>query len=322
MSHKATVWAIQQRGLKPATKIVLWFLCDRHNPDFGCFPTQARLADDAEMSISALNDHLAKLQELRLIHRVRAQDPHTHKRLATRYILGFEDAFPPEPTPETGDGFAGTEGEQYCDPTPESGHGAISGFSAKPSPDFAQSHLRNPEINLVREPLSKPVKEEEDAAARDAEFDRFFADLLTALGFAKDAPLPAWWQGWPARLHVRRWRDNLGLAEARIIQTATETRGDHPNPPDGPKALDRFMERAAQRDALAVAASANGKKAKRQRKAAQKPMPSDDEKAAFYAAKVNSAEYLPPGMITSSICGLMLARGLVTPEHLQQRLER
>ena len=33
MSHKATVWAIQQRGLKPATKIVLWFLCDRHNPD-------------------------------------------------------------------------------------------------------------------------------------------------------------------------------------------------------------------------------------------------------------------------------------------------
>jgi hypothetical protein len=322
MSHKATVWAIQQRGLKPATKIVLWFLCDRHNPDFGCFPTQARLADDAEMSISALNDHLAKLQELRLIHRVRAQDPHTHKRLATRYILGFEDGFPPEPTPETGDGLAGTEGEQGCDPSPESGHGANSGFPAKPSPDFAQIHLRNPEINLVREPLSKPVKEEEDAAARDAEFDRLFAELLTALGFTANAPLPAWWQGWPARLHVRRWRDDLGLAEARIIQIATETRGNHPNPPDGPKALDRFMERAAQHDALAVAASANGKKAKHQRKAAQQPMPSDDEKAAFYAAKVNSAEYLPPGMITSSICGLMLARGLVTPEHLQQRLER
>jgi hypothetical protein len=184
MSHKATVWAIQQRGLKPATKIVLWFLCDRHNPDFGCFPTQARLADDAEMSISALNEHLAKLQELRLIHRVRAQDAHTHKRLATRYILGFEDGFPPEPTPETGDGLSGTEGERGDNPSPDSGHGAISGFSAKPSPDFAQSHLRNPEINLVREPLSKPVKEEEDAQARNSDFDRFFAELLTALGFA------------------------------------------------------------------------------------------------------------------------------------------
>ena len=321
MSHKATVWAIQQSGLKPATKIVLWFLCDRHNPDFGCFPTQARLADDAEMSISALNEHLARLQELRLIHRVRAQDPHTHKRLTTRYILGFEEGFPLEPTPETGDGFAGTDEEQTVKPSPDSGHGAISGFSAKPSPDFAQSHLRNPEINLVREPLSKPVKEEENAQARDSDFDRFFAELLTALGFAANANLPAWWQGWPARLHVQRWRDDLGLTEARIIETATETRGDHPNPPDGPKALDRFMERAAQRDALVAAAIAKGTKAKRLRKSQAKPLLSDDEKAAFYAGKVNSDQYLPNGMITNAICGLMLERSLVTRERLLQRLK-
>ena len=319
MSHKATVWAIQQRGLKPATKIVLWFLCDRHNPDFGCFPTQARLADDAEMSISALNEHLAKLQELRLIHRVRAQDPHTHKRLATRYILGFEDGFPPELTPETGDGFAGTDAEQSDEPSPESGHGAISGFSAKPSPDFAQSHLRNPEINLVREPLSKPVKEEEDAQARDSDFDRFFAELLNALGFAANATLPAWWQGWPARLHVRRWRDDLGLSAVRIIETATESRADHPNPPDGPKALDRFMERAAQRDALAATAIANGKKAKRQRKGEVKPPLSDDEKAAFYAKMVNADGYLPQSVISNTIRDAMLVRGLVTPERLRQR---
>ena len=319
MSHKATVWAIQQRGLKPATKIVLWFLCDRHNPDFGCFPTQARLADDAEMSISALNEHLAKLQELRLIHRVRAQDPHTHKRLATRYILGFEDGFPPEPTPETEDGFARTEDEQRAKPSPESGHGAISGFPAKPSPDFAQSHLRNPEINLVREPLSKPVKEEEDAQARDSDFDRFFAELLTALGFAANATLPAWWQGWPARSHVKRWRDDLGLSEDRIIATATETRGDHPNPPDGPKALDRFMERAAQRDALAATANANGSKAKRQRKCEVKPPLSDDEKAAFYAKMVNADGYLPQSVISNTIRDAMLVRGLVTPERLRQR---
>ncbi|WP_426037429.1 helix-turn-helix domain-containing protein [Cypionkella sp. TWP1-2-1b2] len=319
MSHKATVWAIQQRGLKPATKIVLWFLCDRHNPDFGCFPTQARLADDAEMSISALNEHLAKLQELHLIHRVRAQDPHTHKRLATRYILGFEDGFPPEPTPETGDGFARTDEEQGGDPTPDSGHGAISGFSAKPSPDFAQSHLRNPEINLVREPLSKPVKEEEDAQARDSDFDRFFSELLNALGFAANATLPAWWQGWPARLHVQRWRDNLGLSDDRIIETAKETRSDHPNPPDGPKALDRFMERAAQRDATASAANANGKKPKRPSKCEVKLPLSDDEKAAFYAKMVNSDGYLPQSVISNTIRDAMLARGLVTPERLRQR---
>jgi len=300
---------------------VLWFLCDRHNPDFGCFPTQARLADDAEMSISALNEHLAKLEKLRLIHRVRVHDPRTHKRQATRYILGFEDGFPQKPTPETGHGFCGTEEEQHADPTPESGHGAISGFSAKPSPDFAQSHLRNPETNLVREPLSKPVKEEEDAAARDSDFDRFFAELLGALGFAANASLPAWWQGEPARLHVRRWLDDLGLSEDRIIQVATETRNDHPNPPDGPKALDRFMERAAQRDAQA-AADASGGKAKRQRKRDVGPPPSEDQLAVFYAAKVNSDEYLPVSMISNAMCEAMLARGLVTRERLLLRKGR
>uniref|UniRef100_UPI004047B3AE helix-turn-helix domain-containing protein n=1 Tax=Yoonia sp. TaxID=2212373 RepID=UPI004047B3AE len=316
MSHKATVWAIQQRGLKPATKIVLWFLCDRHNPDFGCFPTQARLADDAEMSISALNDHLAKLEALRLIHRVRVHDPRTHKRQATRYILGFEDGFPQEPTPETGDGISGTEEEQGDDPTPDFGHGAISGFSAKPSPDFAQSHLRNPETNLVREPLSKPVKEEEDTRAKVS--DDFFAELLTALGIAANATLPAWWQGWPARLHVQRWIDDLGLTEDRIIEVATESRGDHPNPPDGPKALDRFMERAAQRDAQA-AASGGGLSAKRSRKPQVKPVLNPDELAKFYADIVNSDRFLPPSMISNAMCGAMLTRGLVTTDRLRQR---
>jgi len=319
VSHKATVWAIQQRGLKPATKIVLWFLCDRHNPDFGCFPTQARLADDAEMSISALNEHLAKLEKLRLIHRVRVHDPCTHKRQATRYILGFEDGFPQKPTPETGHGFCGTEEEQHADPTPDSGDRAISGFSTKPSPDFAQSHLRNPETNLVREPLSKPVKEEEDAQARDSDFESFFTELLGALGFAANASLPAWWQGLPAQLHVRRWIDDLGLSEDRIIEVATETRKDHPNPPDGPKALDRFMERAAQRDAQEVAASGSALNAKRSRKAQGKPQPSPDELAAFYAAKVNSDEYLPASMISNAMCEAMLARRLVTADRLRQR---
>lgn len=270
MSHKATNWAIQQRGLKPATKIVLWFLCDRHNPDFGCFPTQARLAEDAEMSVSALNKHLARLEELRLILRVRTHDPRTHKRQATRYILGFEDGFPQEPPPESGDGTPGTNEERDCGPTPESGHGAISGFSAKPSPDFAESHLRNPETNPVREPLSKTVKEEEDAQARDADFDRFFAELLSALGL-DSAALPGWWQGWPAQLHVRRWCDDLGLTEARILEVAAASRRTHPNPPDGPKALDRVMERAARQDAQATSARPSRKP--RRRKTDPPPCP-------------------------------------------------
>lgn len=313
MSHRATIWAIQQRGLKPATKIVLWFLCDRHNPDFGCFPTQARLAEDAEMSISALNEHLTLLERAGLIRRLRSHDPRTHRRQATRYILGFEDGFTQEPTPETGDGFDGAEGEQDDAPTPESGHGAISGFSAKPSPDFAESHLRNPETNLVREPLSKPVKEEEGAQGRAAISDEVFGALLNALGLDPTA-LPGWWQGWPPRLHVQRWRDELGLTEAEILVTAEASRQDHPEPPDGPKALNRAMQRAAQRKV-----EDSGRKRRKPNAASTPAAKPITDLPAFYADLVNSDRYLPVSAISNTMRDAMLTRGLVTAERLRER---
>lgn len=312
MSHHATNWAILQRGLKPATKIVLWHLCDRHNPDFGCFPTQVRLAADAEMSVSSLNEHLAKLEAACLIRRIRAHDPHTHRRQATRYILGFEADTPPDPEPEIGDGRNEPNNGETDDPSPESGHGAISGKSAKPSPDFAHFHLRNPETNLVREPLREPVKEE-DARAREAVSDEFFGKLLGALGFATGGALPAWWQGWPPREHVRRWRDDLGLSEARILKVATATRRDHPAPPDGPRALDRAMERAARSEAQP---EPQGDK---RRKRGAAPKPTEEELAGFYAGLVNADGYLPPSAITNRVREVLLARGLVTPERLRMR---
>ena len=99
MSHKATNWAIQQRGLMPATKLVLWYLCDRHTPDFGCYPSQDQLADDAEISRASLNTHLRKLEEAGLIRRHRRAEQGTHRRKSTRYLLGFEDDFPQKPCP-------------------------------------------------------------------------------------------------------------------------------------------------------------------------------------------------------------------------------
>jgi hypothetical protein len=339
MSHDATNWAIQRRGLKPTTKIVLWHLCDRFNPDFGCFPSQDRLAHDCEISRSTLNEHLDRLEAEHLLRRVPRLDPVTKRQLPTRYILGFEEGFAPndpEPCPEIGHGDlacsydAETATENTSDaanptePCPEFAHGnpqePVSRFCLEPCPENAESRVRNPDTNLVREPLSKPVKEEEDAAAREIDFDRFFAELLSALGFADNATLPAWWQGWPARTHVRRWIDDIGLSPKRIIEVALETRADHPNPPDGPKALDRFMERAAQRDALAAASATTAGKAKRHRKSEIKAPPSDDEVAAYYAAIVNSDKSFPRDLFSSRTCGLMLDRGLVTPERLRQRM--
>lgn len=93
MSHDATNWAIKQRGLKPVVKLLLWHLADRHNPDHGCFPEQATLAHDCEISRASVNRHLAELEEMGLIRREARRCPHTNRQLPTRYRLACEPDF-------------------------------------------------------------------------------------------------------------------------------------------------------------------------------------------------------------------------------------
>ena len=93
MSFKATNWAVSQRGISPAAKVLLWQLADRHNPDNGCFPDQGTLARDCEMSRSTVNRNLAELEKTGLIVRERRVHPVTKKQLPTRYVLAFEDDF-------------------------------------------------------------------------------------------------------------------------------------------------------------------------------------------------------------------------------------
>ncbi|MGR3250169.1 MAG: helix-turn-helix domain-containing protein [Paracoccus sp. (in: a-proteobacteria)] len=331
MSHAATNWAIQQRGLKPATKIVLWHLCDRHNPDFGCFPTQVRLAHDCEISRSSLNDQLDQLEAAGLLRRVPRIDPLTRRQLPTRYILGFEEEFSQDPPPDSGDGNDGNEtirddgtnSVSDTAPCPDFGHGieaeAVSEFLAKPCPKNGDFRVRNSDTNPVREPLREPVKEEEeDARARDDRFEEFFGELLDALGLDLEAALPAWWQGWPAREHVRRWISDLGLTEDRIVALARDSRETHPEPPDGPRALDRLMERAA-RTAKAPPPSEGDHRRKRKSKPGDAPRASLDEIAGFYAGMVNGEGYLPSNAISNTVRDAMLERGLVTAQRLRER---
>jgi hypothetical protein len=349
MSHAATNWAIQQRGLKPTTKIVLWHLCDRFNPDYGCFPSQERLAQDCEIGRATLNRHLDDLEARGLIRRIRMTDHRTGQQRPTRYLLGFEPGFTPSgsddpgtsgdapfdldapqiPCPDLRHGASEENASCGNDLSPEippepclnAGHGAVSHFGASPCLKNGDSRVSKRDTNLVREPLSKPVKEEEGARAEIS--DDFFAELLSALGLAPTA-LPGWWQGWPPREHVRRWRDDPGLDDDTILTVAEASRRDHPEPPDGPKALDRAMQRAAQRlkqasPRLAMKGQAGnaGRQANGQRSTS--PAPSADEKAAFYADLVNSDRFLPSSAISNTIRDAMLARGLVTVERLRER---
>ena len=331
MSHHRTNWTIIQRGLKSTTKIVLWHLCDRHNPDYGCFPTQARLAHDCEISRAGLNTHLALLEACELLRRERRIDPVTKRQMSTRYFLGFEEDF----TPISGnlgdgsdrnsgsdlDGKTGSSGAQILEkPCPELRHGIVSeechknkafggNIAKKPCPEKRPTRVQNLDTNPVREPVKK---EEERAGARDDFFEEFFGELLKALGIDSKGVLPAWWQGESATENVRRWGGDLGLSEEQILEVAAATRREHPTPPDST---------APWKGPQCATGGVSGSKRYREgRERRQTDLRASlGEQLEFYSGMVNSDKYLPQNMISSRMCDAMLAHSLVTPERLRMR---
>ena len=68
MSHYMTALAMKQTGLKPAAKIVLYWLADHYNQSTGeCFPSHKRLAELCEMTDRSVRLHLDQLAEAGLI---------------------------------------------------------------------------------------------------------------------------------------------------------------------------------------------------------------------------------------------------------------
>jgi Helix-turn-helix domain len=149
MSHFATNWAIQLRGLEAATKVLLWHLADCHNPAQGCFPTQAYLADRCELSRASVNRHLAILVQRNLIARERLFDVARQCQLPTRYYLACEPNF------EQHRMRLAALPKRGLKPCRSSGHGAESQNSGKPSLNFSESRVSDCDPN----PVTKPVKE-------------------------------------------------------------------------------------------------------------------------------------------------------------------
>lgn len=320
MSHEGTNWAIRQKGLKPATKLVLWYLCDRHNPDFGCFPRQDRLAAEAEMSVSSLNDHLRILEERGLIRRIKRSDPKTKQQLSTLYILGFEDRFTLNPVPNSGTGKARK---------PSAAKALISQADLPLPEDEAQfqnsetdegetrlrnqdeTRLRNSETNLVRE---EPVREEERAhppapAQGEPTFvvgEDLLDELIRIAGHDPDGTLPSWWQGDRARDHVAGWAAKYGFSAPRILAVARQSRTGHDQPADGPKAFDKAMKRSFESGSAPTKDDPN-----RQR--------SPDEICEYFAGLINGTGFLPANCPSTSWVNEILKRGLVTPARMKER---
>ncbi|MBX3580024.1 MAG: helix-turn-helix domain-containing protein [Rhizobiaceae bacterium] len=174
MSHKATTWAIQQRGISPAAKLVLWHLADRFHPDNGCFPSQETLAEDCEMSRSGLNNQLDALEAAGMIRREQRRDDTTNRQLPTRYRFAFEADFNAEPCPEFG-------------------HGAVSKKKEDPCPKNQGVRVQSVGHAIKAEPVSEPVIEPLRESARE---EKAFEEARRAWpsGFAdsRGEALEAW----------------------------------------------------------------------------------------------------------------------------------
>lgn len=87
MSHYMTALAMKQKGLKPAAKIVLYWLADHHNGETGmCFPSLKTLAKECEMDVATVKRHLVNLEQTGLIERNRRQRENG-SQTSTQYSL-------------------------------------------------------------------------------------------------------------------------------------------------------------------------------------------------------------------------------------------
>lgn len=199
VSHEATTWAIRQRGLSPAAKLVLWHLADRFHPDNGCFPRQKTLAEDCEMSRSSLNNHLDTLEKAGLIRRETRRDPVTKQQIQTRYRLACETGFGPAKMADTVADSSAETGVVHCEnDATEGGDSAESRVQnldtafGEPSPKNGQSRVQLFGLGYKAEPVTEPVSEREGArAGLDRDFEgeaKAAGDGQTRDGRAQDEP--------------------------------------------------------------------------------------------------------------------------------------
>ena len=181
-------------------------------------------------------------------------------------------------------------------------------------------------------PIPITIKEEEGARAREADSrSGKDPDPATPEPTPKPAPAPAlapglledirsavgiqphdagaYWSDATLAAHVDAWRA-MGLSDDRIVAEARSSRAKNPDPPDGPKALDRWMEAASR--------AAKGAP-KPQQRAEAKPPASPEDRLKFFADWINGERYLPSSAISTTLAQALIDAGLVTVAQLRKR---
>lgn len=173
MSHKATNWAFDLRGLTPGQKVVLLHLADCHSVDNGCYPSQEWLASACEISERTLREYLNALENLGLIIRERKVG-NQGQRIGTRYYFAFEVAASPLPAEDAGRADAPAS-------LPADG-GAYRQTSAEPTGNCLPVITSNYNNNTA------PARARMDSQASEAFIERVKAAVGDALADPVSAP--------------------------------------------------------------------------------------------------------------------------------------
>ncbi len=311
MSDLATDWAIRQRGLLPAAKLVLWHLCDRHTPGSGCFPSQDHLIAAAEISRASLNTQLRRLEDAGLIRRQRRLGRGAGQRKSTRYVLGFEADFPQK----RGQVFGQRNGQKPSPDLAQTPPKPCPDFDQKhpkPCPDFRQSHLRILDTNLVRKKETTTARSTRtgphDAHAREAPETACLAACGEGLCIEARAVIGATApviDGWLATGY------DLDLDILPMLLARTLRKRDSPI-----RTWAYFTAAIAKRHAHRAAQVAKPKGAG---ETGSVPKPTAYELMVMTADWINSGRYVPPSAVSTSKRAALLAAGLVTEATLRAR---
>lgn len=291
MSHDATSWAFRQRGLRPSAKLVLLALADCHNPVYGCFPSQAFLADACEINRDTVNEALRLLETLGLIRRDRSVDPVTRRQRSTRYKLAFEADFD-----------ASEETENPVSEIPTLTPKAVSDFPAEPCRNNPESRVGISDTNLVREQLRESV-------TAQANFD----------GSSGSGNLLAFELFWQSHPKPRNRERSLALwlaAEKSGIDTQLITVG-----------AKRYRDGSKGKDSRYLAASDNWLEQRRWEvsSADARPILSQGEKALAITAtaemladRIRAGAKVAPSAWTPAVVAIVRAKSLLTSEQMSR----
>ena len=89
MSFEAVNWAWKQRKLSVHEKMVLLALANRHNPDYGCYPSIRKIVEDVEFSRSTVIRSIKNLQAFGLLA-IQEAKRENGSQTSNRYLLAFE----------------------------------------------------------------------------------------------------------------------------------------------------------------------------------------------------------------------------------------